>query len=81
VLSLIVFCPDQPCEHALSVPGIIGVAKKIQAVPGYATLPIPSKKSYRPSIQTPLCALVFPQLLIGLLGEGCEPVILGNRRP
>jgi len=30
--------------------------------------------SYRPSTQTiPLCALVFPQFSIEVLGEGCEP--------
>jgi len=54
---------------ALPFPEIIGVAKKFREVYSCAYTLHYSPKSYRPSIQTiSLCALNFPQFLIGALG-------------
>jgi len=58
---------------ALPVPKIIGGSQKYLGLPEFL---FPHKKNYRPAIQIfPLCALVFPQFSIGVLGEGCETPI------
>jgi len=75
---------------ALLVPHIIGVAKKLQAVPGYVRTPYPPPKKKNPiglsctvaHYSFMLCAIRFPTIFDWSFGWGLRTSNLGeeNRR-